>query len=363
MTVLLFIVILGALIFVHELGHFLLAKLFGIRVDEFALGFPPRLFSRVVGETRYALNLLPFGGYVKIFGEDMTAIPSSDPDKSRSFSAQNRFKQAMVLVGGVSMNVIFAWLLLSAGFLFGATVVSDDYPNRTLIDERLLVVSVLPDSPAFEAGLQEGDVVRGIRDESETISMPSVTVVQQFVADHDAREVVFDIERSGVPSLISAIPKEGVVEGQAGVGISMEQVGTLRLSIVGSLIEGMRRTSTLLVLTVQGLGGFLYELFLFQADFSEVAGPVGIAILVGDAQSLGLFYLLSFTAIISLNLAVLNLIPFPALDGGRLFFVLIESVIRRPLPVNFIKTLNTVGFFLLIGLILFITYKDIAKLF
>src|SRR3989344_1139596 len=178
MTVLLFIVILGVLVFVHEFGHFIIAKRSGIRVDEFAIGFPPRIVSKKFGETNYALNLIPFGGYVKIHGED-PADPSADSmaDNSRSFSSKNRAIQTLVLLGGISMNFIFAWLLISGLFIFGMTVSSSDYPGQSLQNERLMIVDVFAESPAVQAGLRPGDSIRAltdIRGKQAPVTLPTV---------------------------------------------------------------------------------------------------------------------------------------------------------------------------------------------
>ncbi|HEY4499153.1 MAG TPA: RIP metalloprotease RseP [Candidatus Paceibacterota bacterium] len=362
MSIILFIVILGVLVFVHELGHFLVAKRFGIRVDEFAIGFPPRVVSRKVGETEYSLNLVPIGGYVKIFGEDILSPAPDDSDRSRSFVAKNRAIQASVLLAGVFANVLFAWMLLSAVFMIGATVSKEQYASVVLTDERLLVVAVLDQSPAARAGIKSGDVIRYIRAESGGLSAPTIDEVQRFIGEREGNELVLGVERKSEKREVHMTPVSGIIQDTVGIGISMDTVGTLRLSFFRALAEGTRRTSDLFIATVQGLWDFLYRIVSFNADFSTVAGPVGIAVLVSDAQTLGWFYLVSFTAIISLNLAVINLIPFPALDGGRLFFVIIEAIIRRPLPQRLVRVLNTTGFMLLLVLLVFVTYKDILRL-
>jgi len=362
-SIILFIVILGVLVFVHELGHFLVAKRAGIRVDEFAIGFPPRIISRKVGETVYSINLIPFGGYVKIYGEDMLDVPADDKSRQRSFVGKNRGVQALVLVAGIVANIIFAWALISLTFMTGAPVSSTDYEGIALQDERIMVVSVFEASPAEIADIKAGDVVRFIADGAGEKRDLDIEGIQQFVASHEGKSITLGIERKGEAYEISVVPAKGVVGEEAGIGISMDEVGTLKLSFFSAFLEGAKRTYSFLMLTAQGLWDFLYRLVIFNADFSQISGPVGIATLVGEAQSLGLFYVLTFTAIISLNLAVINLVPFPALDGGRLLFVIIESVIRRSLPAKFLHWINAAGFILLLALLLFVTYKDILRFF
>ena len=364
MTVLLFIIILGVLVFVHEFGHFIIAKRSGIRVDEFAIGFPPRIVSKKFGETNYALNLIPFGGYVKIHGED-PADPSADSmaDNSRSFSSKNRAIQALVLLGGISMNFIFAWLLISGLFIFGMTVSSSDYPGQTLENERLMIVDVFAESPAAQAGLRAGDSIRALTDSGETQAQITLPTVQDFIAAHEGREIAFEIEHGGEISQIKVVPKQGVVTDVAGIGVSLDTVGELELSLISAFIEGAVRMWDLTRLTAVAIAGFLYDAVTFKADLSSISGPVGIARFVGDAWSLGWFYLISFTALISINLAVINLIPFPALDGGRLLFVAIEAVIRRPLPAKFVRGANVLGFTLLMILLVAVSYKDVLGLF
>ncbi len=363
MTVVLFIVILAVLVFVHELGHFSLAKLFGIRVDEFALGFPPRIISKKIGETLYALNIVPFGGYVKIFGEEAIDVLPDSPDRARSFIAKNRAVQALVLLGGILMNIIFAWVLLSLVFMTGAPVSTEQYVGAHLENERLLIVDVLPLSPADVAGIKAGDAILNMSASSDDrLSSVSIKNVQEFIAAHESKTLTINLKRSGQDLSLEVTPKKGVVSAVAGIGISMDQVGTLKLPFFSALWEGGKRTIDLFLVIAQAIGVFLYQVVTGHADFSQVSGPVGIAVMVGSATSLGFFYLISFTAIISLNLAVINVIPFPALDGGRLFFVLIEALIRRPLPPKVTRTLNAVGFGLLLLLLVLITYKDIVHL-
>lgn len=371
MSVIIFIIILGILIFSHELGHFLAAKKVGARVDEFGFGFPPRLWGIKRGETIYSINWLPFGGFVKIFGEDPEPVEGQTPvDQSRSLAHKPKYQQAIVLVAGVTFNIILAWLLITIGF---ATVglptseseVKDKYPIQ---NAALMVTAVLPESPASEAGLKAGDKIISLTssDGVEVLQAPSGDAAREFIAEstgpiglkYEASSgETKDITVTAVPGLIATEPEKPAI------GIGLERVGLLKLPFYLAPIEGVRATANLTAATAMGF----YQLIgsLIQGDkaiLGQITGPVGLAGMVGDASGLGFGYLLSFTALISINLAILNLIPFPALDGGRLLFLLIEKIKGSPITPKIANTANLIGFALLILLMLAVTYKDIARL-
>lgn len=366
MSIIIFIIILGILIFVHELGHFLIAKWAKIRVDEFAIGFPPKIFSikKEGWETRYSLNLIPFGGYVKIFGETPDE-ESNNPEATDSFVNKNRWIQAAVLVAGVSFNIIFAWLLFSISFMSGfPSIVTED--NRGDVkDAGVVITSISPDSPAMQAGLQVGDKIESISVvDTAILSTPSVEGVQEFIATHSENTLDIKVKReSGIEEIISVTPTEGILEDKKAVGITMNLIGELKLGFFGAILEGGEMTINMTKNIAVGLGGLITDMFKGDADLNQVSGPIGIVGLVGDASKFGFTYLLGFTAFISLNLAVLNLIPFPALDGGRLLFVIIEGITRKPIKPVIANTLNLFGFGILILFMIIITVSDVVKLF
>ncbi|MEO8637781.1 MAG: RIP metalloprotease RseP [Candidatus Taylorbacteria bacterium] len=364
MSVIIFIIILAILVLVHEFGHFIVAKKSGIRVDEFGLGFPPRIWGKKYDGTIYSINWIPFGGFVKIFGENPDDESLSGPQSSRSFVNKKRPIQALVLVAGVTMNILFAWVLISIGFMSGLPTSVDETNQSQIKDAKLVVTQVLSDSPAQKVGLKAGDEIVSLHSGADTLSDGAVDVsrVQNFISLHGGKSVSLELQRGGNAVEIEAIPTEGIVPGKSALGFSMDFIGSLRLPIHEALWEGAKLTANLTYAIAESLTLFIYHAFTGTADFSEVTGPVGIAGMVGDATQLGFIYLLSFTAFISLNLAVLNLLPFPALDGGRLLFVLIESVIRKPINHKVANALNSAGFALLILLMLVVTYKDIIKL-
>ncbi len=383
MTIILFLIVLAVLIFVHELGHFLSAKKMGIRVDEFALGFPPRIFGKKIGETVYTLNAIPFGGFVKIFGENPDAESIQGPDKERSFVHKPAWQQAIVLSAGVIFNFIFAWILICSAFIVGVTASYQDYPEHTahMTEPELMVISVLPDSPAHTVGIKAGDVIHTIVVEGQNSpngngggkvvqDVPLLTpeYVQNIVKTSEGKplSIVYNCEKleGDYPDCtrVTVVPTKNLVKDTYAIGISMDTVATMSLPWYQAIIEGTVFSGHLIWNTFTGFISFIGSLFAGTAEFSQISGPVGIAGLVGDASKLGFTYLLMFTAMISINLGVINLMPFPALDGGRLLFVLIESITRKKIKPVVANTINTLGFILLLTLMVVVTYGDIARL-
>lgn len=363
MTIILFLIILAALVFVHELGHFVTAKLFGIRVDEFAIGFQPKVFGWKRGETQYSLNLIPLGGYVKIFGEDPDDSSLNGPDSKRSFVNAAKWKQTIVLLSGVIMNIVFAWILISLSFNFGLlTSIEDQYKDNAK-DVSVMISSVMEKSPAELSGLKSGDRILSIGSGSTEIISPTVSDIQKIIAE-SKEGVNINYKRDTATGTVKVIATNNVVDGKVAIGISMALVGTVKFGFFQSFVEGAKLTVIQTINIAKGIYGFIIGAFKGNTDLlSQVTGPVGIAGMVGQARDMGTSYLLGFIAMISINLAMLNLVPFPALDGGRVLFVLIEVIIRRRIKPAIANWCNMIGFGLLISLMLFITYKDILKLF
>ncbi len=356
MTTIIFLIVLAVLIFVHELGHFLAARLCGIRVDAFALGFGPKIISKKVGETTYALNLIPFGGYVKIFGENPDDDSIHGPDMNRSLVHKPKWQQALVLIAGIFFNFLFAWILVSAAFMFGVPAATSSYPQYEdrMKDSHIVITYVNPQSPAERAGLKAGDTLTGF---------PSLESLQKAIDESALKGISLTYMRSEQVNSTTIIAEKGIVEGKYAIGIAMDTVATLKLPIHRAIFEAMKFTVHTIDATYSGLKDLIVTAVQGKAHLSSISGPVGIAGLIGDAARLGFNYLIMFTAIISINLGVLNLVPFPALDGGRLLFVLIEAIIRRKIQPVIANTINTIGFALLLLLMVIVTFQDITKLF
>ncbi len=365
MSIIIFIIVLAILVLVHEFGHFIVAKKSGIKVPEFGLGFPPKLWSKTFGETEYSLNAIPFGGFVKIFGEDPNDESLSGAERARAISSKPRYIQAAVLVAGVTFNLIFAWILISSGYLIGLPSPENHQGLGTVENVKLTVITVAPGTPASEGGIKSGDVIVSATSEGKYV-LKDVTAqsVSNFIEAHGKEGVIFGLTRAG-KSVDSEkiIGKQGIVAGKLAVGIAMDNVGTLKLPIHQAFIQGAKDTGNLFIAITNGLGHFIGQIFVGEGSLKDVTGPVGIVGIVGDVSKLGFVYLMSFTALISINLAVINLLPFPALDGGRLVIVFVEAIRRKPISPKIANMLNGVGFVLLIGLMLVVTVHDIIKLF
>lgn len=365
MAVFLFVIILLILIISHEFGHFIVAKMMGVRVDEFGLGFPPRIAAVRKGETEYSLNWLPFGGFVRIYGEDGEDIVPSGADRARSFSHKPALVQAAIIAAGVGFNLLLAWLLVSVGFASGLpTPVAAAPAGAELADVRLLITGVAEDSPAARAGLQGGDelLYLATADEAAQGDPLESARVQDFIARHGAEEFAIGYRRGEETKTARVTPETGVFGDKPAIGISMDLIGIAELPLPRAVWEGLKATGVLFTATAKGLWLFFTGLFTGQSSFSDIAGPVGIVGIVGEAQKVGFIYLIGLTAIISINLAVINLVPFPALDGGRLLFIAIEKLKGSPLSPRIMNAANTGGFVLLIALMVAITYFDILRL-
>lgn len=351
----------------HEFGHFIVAKKSGIRVDEFSFGFPPRLFGKKIGETTYNFNALPLGGYVKIFGENPNEESINGPDSKRSFVNKPKIIQASVLLAGITMNLLVAWILLSVGFMSGLPTSVGIAPKGSTIDNQALTItSVVNDSPAEKGGIKTGDKIIALETKNDTTMLLSSILgpenVQAFVKKHNGEEIKVSLIR-GKESMEKTVVPEENKEGTAMIGISMDMIGMLKLPIHKAVWEGFKLTWNLTKGTAVGFYNLIHDAVLGKADISTLTGPVGIVGVVGDAAKFGFIYLLSFTALISINLAVINLVPFPALDGGRLLFLLIEKIKGSQIKPQVANITNMIGFGLLMLLMVIITYHDVVKLF
>lgn len=369
LTIIAFILILGLLIFVHELGHFLVAKKMGVKVEEFGFGYPPRIFGKKIRGTIYSLNWIPFGGFVKIFGED-----GKYREKRNSFSAKKVWQRALMLVAGVVMNFLLAVLVLGLGHGLGLPAVMEDDQPREMSDIKIQILEVAPDSPAQKAGLLPGDSILELRAATisggcqpcaskQSIKPQSIDDVQSFTKQHQGQTITLLIARGKDIFEVSLVPRPSPPAGEGAMGVALAKTGIVAYPWYLAFLKGFESAAILLVTIVMAIGGLLWRLIATGQGASEVAGPVGIYILTGQMARLGFIYLLQFTALLSVNLAIINILPFPALDGGRLLFLAIEKIKGKPVNAKVERLIHNVGFAILIILMLAITWRDIARWF
>jgi regulator of sigma E protease len=364
-TIFIFIVILGILVLVHELGHFLVARMHGIKAEEFGFGFPPRALGvvkddksgkwkfikgnqEVISEnTVYSLNWFPIGGFVKIKGED-----GDGKKDSTSFAGKSAWIRVQVLAAGVIMNFLLAWLLLSGTFMLGTY---QDVTGENMAGAKILIQGIEENSPAQKMGLQIGDVL--LRGGSG--SFKTVTDVQSYVGENKGREVLLVIQRGKKELQLKGIPREQVETGKGALGISgLNEVVTTSFSFFEALWKGLTEIGTIILLML----GVFGKLFTGNKEGLTVTGIVGIASYTGQIIPLGFSFLIRFMALLSINLGIVNILPFPALDGGRILFILIEKIKGKPISQKVEQAFHTSGFLALITLMVVVTYFDLARI-
>lgn len=363
-AILLFVLILLVLVVVHEFGHFIVAKLVGMRVDEFAFGFPPRIFSKKFGETTYAFNAIPLGGYVSIFGEN-----GSEDDKKehgalhhpRAFGNRPWWAQLLVLFAGVTMNMVLA-LIIFIGISYGDIRISTDdtvYGSRVR-NAELIVTEVPKNSPALKAGIVPGSTILKVTNAGDVASLTTATSLIKFIAAH--QNTPFSVsyrDPTGEEKSTTVAAVYGIIPDKKALGIGIDQIGTVKTTVLESVILGYERTINITQLTVEGLTSVVTSLFEGESVLDSLSGPVGIARIVGETSEYGYAAVLTLVAALSINLAIFNILPLPALDGGRIVVVVLETVLRRKIPFKYYSWVNVAGFLLLILLLIVVTVNDI----
>ena len=353
-TLILLIVAISLLILVHELGHFYSARWLKVKVEEFGFGFPPKIYSRVRNGIRYSINLLPFGGFVKIFGEHGEGTASKE-----SFASRPAWQRVLILGAGVGMNMVLAWIFFSIGAAVGMPQVSEDAHANIPVS----IISILPRSPAEQKGLRFGDQILELHSQNISLRIESEKDVADFVDGYRGEEITMTIRRGGNIEDIKITPRVRVPDGEGPLGISMGRLTTSRVAWYKAPFTGAKILAETFIAIVGGLGFLVKEIVWHGHTNVQVSGPVGIYFFGRDVQGLGLSYILQFIGMLSVNLAVLNVLPIPALDGGRIFFILIEKIRGSRVNPGIENMAHTVGFVVLILLMALVTYKDIASIF
>lgn len=373
-TIIIFILILGVLIFVHEMGHFLVAIRNGIKADEFGFGFPPRICGIFKDEksgkykfiwggrevksknTIYSLNWIPLGGFVKIKGE--SGEGKNEPD---SFAGKSAWVRIKVLAAGVIMNFFLAWVLLSLTLIIGAPQAINDSEN--IKNAKVQISQVIPGAPAEKMGLKIGDEIyaAGIAGQEILGEIRTTKEIQVLASENKGREIILKIKRGGKTLELKGTPRMEYPENQGPLGISLARTAIISYSWYESIWMGLMAVFNLTLAIFAALWGIIKSLFSGGGIAADIAGPVGIAVLTKQAAELGLVYILQFTAILSVNLGIINGLPFPALDGGRILFILIEKIKGSQVSQKVEQVFHTFGFFLLIALMILVTLRDFAR--
>jgi len=375
-TILVFLIILSILVLIHELGHFLVAKKLGIKVEEFGFGFPPRALSFKKGETIYSINWLPIGGFVKLYGEDEAGggkpvlsskykVASIKNDRilntkykihntnlKRAFFARSVWQRSLVIVAGVAMNFLLSVVIIS--YMFGVSGVK-------MPGEKVIVTDLVEGAPAELAGIRKGDTIESI----EGIKITSTNQLINITKEHLGKKVELKLRTKDLePRAIKVMPRETYPKNEGPMGIAISQdIITKKYPLYEAPFIGTKEALNISWLIVSGLKKMAFD-FLTRGQGPEgVAGPIGIAQLTGQFVEIGPLAVMSFMAILSLNLAILNILPIPALDGGRLFFILIEVILGRRVSQKFEAKAHAVGMAILLTLVVVITLNDIIRIF
>ncbi len=369
LTLLVFLIILGLLVFVHEMGHFIVARRNGIKAEEFGFGFPPRAIGCYFDEkskkwkiiagnkhvesknTIYSLNWFPLGGFVRIKGEDGEGKLEKD-----SFAAKSAWIRIKVLSAGVIMNFILAWVLFSFLLFLGINQ-EVDQSDTNVTGAKIQIVSVIPKSPAYEMGIREGDtVIKCVgQDVKCADQFANIATLQAFVGENKGKQITFEIERGNNKLKLTGTPRIEAPEGEGLLGIGLAQTIFVKYSVWEAIKQG-----PLVMWNVLLMMGIVIK-SLFAGDTSNIGGPLAIAHFTKQATALGFASLVQLAALLSVNLGIVNILPIPALDGGRILFILIEKIKGSKVSQNVEGTMHTVGFFLLMMLMVYLVVHDLMR--
>lgn len=331
---------LSFVVIIHELGHFIMSKIFGVYVEEFGLGFPPKIWSKKIGETLYSINWIFWGGFLKINGL-RPEIERKDFPQNKSFMRQNFGKKALIVAGGVLANFFLGWFLISLVMTIG-------------IPQSILVADIKQNSLAAASGFQKGDLILNFKNAKD---------FNDYLDRNKGKEAVFNIKRGRTEKeiKISFLPERS----KAGeiLGIYYSEIGIEKTGFGKSLINGFKTSCKLVYFYLKGYIALFGKIFTDSSVFQSLISPVGLFAIGASATKVGLVYFIQLLAFLSINLVILNFFPFPILDGGWLLLIAIEKIKGSPINQKIEMTVNGLGLIILFSLFLAITIKDIVNLF
>ncbi len=365
-SIIAFALLLGVLVFVHELGHFMVAKWCGMRVDQFSVGFPPHVFRKRKGETEYVIGIIPFGGYVKIRGENAEEEEQEDP---RSFDNKPVWQRIAVILAGITMNVLFAFVVLTVAFSVGFSSFAQDLtsePGAKVVTSRVVIVRVDDKAPAKAAGIKPGDLLKTVStlDNSQNYTIRTTQELQQYTRafqEAGIPTIVVNVERDGEPLRIES----GIAApGSPALGVLIQPYNAVRVPFWRAPVVAAKEMGAIIDVTWSALADFGTRLFTKAQLDPNVSGPLGIYQATATATKMGFEQVVFLAVALSLNLALLNVLPIPALDGGRFVFLLSEAIFRKRVIARKIEqAITAFSFMALMGLFVILTIRDVFKLF
>lgn len=359
LSIIIFILVVSIVIISHEFFHFIAAKRVGAKVEEFCIGYPPRILKKKKGDTTYSVGLFPGGGFVKIRGVD------TREKKLSSFYSKTLKERFIIIFAGVVANFLLAIIFFSIGFSIGLPEVIESNIPTGAKDIGISIVEITKNSPAEAAGIKIGDKIIRMQEQKtgEEIVIKEMVDVKNFTTKHLGEELILILKRGDKILEKWVTPRQDPPKNEGPIGIGMVKTARIPYPWYRAVLKGIENTFLLTKKTVEYAFEAVKGIIIGKPiEGVEFTGPIGIGVLISQMIELGWIHVLQFTAILSLNLAIVNILPFPALDGGRLIFLLIEKVRKHPISPKIENLINNIGFALLIILMVIVSFRDIKRL-
>jgi regulator of sigma E protease len=345
------------LLVLHELGHFFFAKKFGVKVEEFGIGYPPRIFGKKIGETIYSLNLLPFGAFVRIYGSDKKI------EEPNSYSEKTFWQKFLILFGGVASFWIIAIVLLTFVMSFGFLTDIEDSDVSGVSNPKIQIVGISSDSPSQKAGLVPGDFVIQASCSGTPMKIDKIKDFQSITQECKGKETIISVQRADKFLDISLIPRVSSPNGEGPMGVALVRTAVKSFPWYSAPIEAIKRTAELTAGIFTGWWNVIGKAIKQEPTGTQLFGPVGIMGLFVQASQVGWIYFMQFIALISVNIAVFNLLPIPVADGGKILILIIEKIRKKAFKETSVAKVDLVFFMLLIAVALWVTVKDVQRFF